>query len=89
AGRIPRSAPLVTWAEQALKYSGSPNVLYVSGSTDANIPLSMGIPSVCVGLAISANSHRLDEYVETTKLPAGLKQLLLLVLAAGEYDGVI
>jgi hypothetical protein len=48
----------------------------------------MGIPSVCVGLAVSANSHRLDEYVETAKLPAGLKQLLLLTLAAGEYDGL-
>jgi len=88
AGRIPRSAPLVSWAEQALRYAGSPTVLYVSGSTDANIPLSMGIPSVCVGLAVSANSHRLDEYVETAKLPAGLKQLLLLTLAAGEYDGL-
>ncbi len=83
AGRIPRSAPLVSWAEQALKFAGNPTVLYVSGSTDANIPLSLGIPSVCVGLATCANSHRLDEYIETAKLPSGLVQLLLLILAAG------
>lgn len=85
AGHISRSAPLVSWAEQALKLSGSPTVLHVSGSTDANIPLSMSIPAVCVGLTESANSHRLDEYIETDKLPAGLHQLLLLVLAAGDY----
>ena len=86
AGRIPRNASLVTWAEDALRYSGSSTVLYVSGSTDANIPLSLGIPSICVGLTESANSHRLDEYIETASLPSGLQQLLLLVLAAGDYE---
>lgn len=85
AGRIPRNTPLISWAEEALRYSGSSTVLYVSGSTDANIPLSLGVPSVCVGLTESANSHRLDEYIETGNLPSGLQQLLLLVLAAGDY----
>lgn len=86
AGSIPRNTPLVSWAEDALRYSGSSTVLYVSGSTDANIPLSLGIPSICIGLTESANSHRLDEYIETTRLPSGLQQLLLLVLAAGDYE---
>ena len=85
AGRIPRDAPLINWAVEALRYAGSSTVLHVTGSTDANIPLSLGIPSVCVGLTESANSHRLDEYIETGNLPAGLQQLLLLVLAAGDY----
>lgn len=87
AGRIPRDAPLINWAVEALEYAGSSTVLYVTGSTDANIPLSLGIPSVCVGLTESANSHRLDEYIETGNLPSGLQQLLLLVLAAGDYHG--
>jgi acetylornithine deacetylase/succinyl-diaminopimelate desuccinylase-like protein len=88
AGRIPRSTPIVRWAEEALRYSGSPSVLYVAGSTDANIPLSLGIPSVCIGLTDSANSHRVDEYIETGRLPSGLKQLLLLAMAAGNYQNL-
>jgi tripeptide aminopeptidase len=85
AGEIPRRSPLVTWARQALTYAGSEQTLFVCGSTDANIPLSMGIPSVCIGLTESANSHRLDERIDTRPLPSGLRQLLLLALAAGDY----
>jgi tripeptide aminopeptidase len=85
AGRISRSIPLVKWAEDALKASGSQSIVYVAGSTDANIPLSMEIPSVCIGLTESANSHRLDENINTEYLPSGLKQLLLLTLAAANY----
>lgn len=85
AGRISRNSPLVGWADAALRYVGSPPVIYVSGSTDANIPLSLNIPSVCIGLTESANSHRLDEYIDTSSLPEGLQQLLLLALAAADY----
>jgi tripeptide aminopeptidase len=88
AGRIPRTTPIVRWAEEALRYAGSPSVLYVAGSTDANIPLSLGIPSVCIGLTESANSHRLDEYIDTKYLPSGLTQLLLLSMAAGNYHNL-
>ncbi len=85
AGRISRDTPLVGWADAALRYVGGPPAIYVSGSTDANIPLSLNIPSVCIGLTESANSHRLDEYIETSSLQSGLQQLLLLALAAADY----
>ncbi|MFN2294630.1 MAG: M20/M25/M40 family metallo-hydrolase [Candidatus Promineifilaceae bacterium] len=88
AGRIPRNTPIVRWAEEALRYSGSRSVIYVAGSTDANIPLSLGIPSVCIGLTESANAHRLDEYIDPERLPCGLKQLLLIALAAGNYHNL-
>jgi tripeptide aminopeptidase len=88
AGRIPRNTPIVRWAEEALRFSGSQSVIYVAGSTDANIPLSLGIPSVCIGLTESANSHRLDENIDPERLPCGLKQLLLLTLAAGNYHNL-
>jgi acetylornithine deacetylase/succinyl-diaminopimelate desuccinylase-like protein len=78
----------VRWAEEALRFSGSRSVIYVAGSTDANIPLSLGVPSVCIGLTESANSHRLDEYIDPERLPCGLKQLLLLTLAAGNYQNL-
>ncbi len=85
AGHVPRHTPLVVWAEEALRFSGKTTIQFVSGSTDANIPLSRGIPSVCIGLAESVNSHRLDEHIDIGSLPAGLKQLMLLIMAAGDY----
>lgn len=85
AGQIDRSAPLVEWALAALRQVGHQDVEYFAGSTDANIPLSQGIPSVCVGLTRGVNVHRLDEYLLPEFLPAGLGQLLLLTLAAGGF----
>lgn len=82
SGAIERQSPLVTWAEAALHAVGCPQVTYIIGSTDANIPLSMGANAVCIGLTKSGNAHRFDEYVDITKLPQGMGQLLLLTLAA-------
>lgn len=87
AGAIGRSAPLVKWAEAALHAVGCAQVTYIAGSTDANIPLSQGIPAVCVGLAVAGNAHRLDEYIDLQFLPRGLGQALLLTLAAGGFRG--
>ena len=58
----------------------------MAGSTDANIPISLGVPSVCVGLAKSGNAHRLDEFLDPANLPKGLAQLLLLTLAASGLE---
>jgi acetylornithine deacetylase/succinyl-diaminopimelate desuccinylase-like protein len=87
AGSIPRTAPLVTWAERALQQVGRTNVKFIAGSTDANVPLSMGLNALCLGLTESGNAHRLDEYIDPTHLPNGLGQLLLVTLAAaGKSD---
>lgn len=51
-------------------------------STDGNIPLSMGIPAVTVGVTLGGNGHRLDEYIHTSPLAKGLGQVLLLLLGA-------
>ena len=42
--------------------------------------------AVCVGLAESGNSHRLDEFIDPAHLPEGLSQLLLLTLAAAGFE---
>lgn len=42
-----------------------------SGSTDCNIPLSLGIPSVCIGSYMGAKSHTREEYVEIDSLKMG------------------
>lgn len=85
AGRLTREAPLVTWAGEALRSVYPGDISYLAGSTDANIPLSLGLPAVCIGLARGHNAHRLDEYLDTTDLPRGMQQLLLLTLAAAGF----
>ena len=52
-----------------------------SSSTDANIPLSMGIPAATFGLYLGARSHTREEYVEISSLKIGL-EIGLLILAA-------
>lgn len=42
-------------------------------STDCNIPLSMGIPSVCVGTCRGAGAHTRGEFIEKDSLGLGLQ----------------
>ena len=44
-----------------------------SGSTDCNIPLSMGIPSVCFGLYIGEGEHTREEWVDKASICPGMK----------------
>jgi hypothetical protein len=60
AGEIAAESPLVTWATQALRQVGCDSFSLLSGSTDANIPISQGYPAVCIGLANAGNTHRID-----------------------------
>lgn len=52
------------------------------GSTDCNIPLSMGIPSVCVGCCRGAGAHTRQEYVEIDSLEDGYKVAFDMVLGS-------
>jgi acetylornithine deacetylase/succinyl-diaminopimelate desuccinylase-like protein len=85
-GSLPADAPPASWAAEALKHVGFRNAVFMSGSTDANVPISLGLPAVCIGLARSANTHRLDEYLDPNYLPQGMGQLLLVTLAAAGFD---
>ena len=57
------------------------SITYSSGSTDCNIPLFHGIPSLCVGCCFGAGAHTREEYVELFSLPKGLAFCMELVLA--------
>lgn len=85
SGQIPQDSPLVTWAEEALRRVGYRNISFMAGSTDANLPLSRGIPAVCIGITQAANTHRRDEYLDTSYLAQGMGQLLLLTLASADF----
>lgn len=85
-GEIARDHPLVQLAARALEDVG----VAVEGgdsrsSTDSNIPLSRGIPSVCVGVTRGGNAHRLDEWISTREITQGMKHLQLLTVYASEW----
>lgn len=79
-GSIPEDHSLCRAVRQIHYQLGIQTRSYPS-STDSNIPLSMGIPAVTVGVTIGGNGHRMDEYIHTTPLAKGLGQMLLLILS--------
>ena len=50
-------------------------------STDVNVPLSLGIPAVCVGGIVGAELHTRGEWVETASLKPGLAAIMGMMLA--------
>ncbi len=78
AGEISQNHSLAKLASKALRTQGVQPQFNI-GSTDANIPLSRGLPCVCIGLTRGGGAHTLDEYIDTTPLPLGLEQLFALV----------
>lgn len=48
-------------------------VIFNSGSTDCNIPHSMGIPAVCLGCYYGGGAHTREEYIEKSSIPIGFK----------------
>jgi di/tripeptidase len=81
AGELPKNHPLVKLACEVLESQGIKPRLNI-GSTDANIPLSRGLPSVCIGLTKGSGAHTLKEYIHTEPLAMGLLQLFSLVTQA-------
>ena len=43
------------------------------GSTDCNIPLSMGVPSACFGMYVGEGEHTREEWIEPDSLQSGMK----------------
>jgi acetylornithine deacetylase/succinyl-diaminopimelate desuccinylase-like protein len=80
AGELPSDHPLLRLAKSCLEAQGIqalPNI----GSTDANIPLSRGLPAICIGLTSGGGAHTSGEYILTRPLEMGLAQLLNFVEA--------
>lgn len=51
-----------------------------AGSTDANIPLSMGIPSLTIGTVAGKGAHTREEYIVKKMMTPGLALALTLLL---------
>jgi len=59
-------------------------VRYTVSSTDCNIPLSMGIPALCMGVYRGGGSHTREEWVEKDSLVTGLEVAIRVMLALEE-----
>lgn len=51
-------------------------------STDCNIPLSMGVPALCIGLIDGAGAHTLEEWIDPKSLVKGFQ------IAVGVFETV-
>jgi acetylornithine deacetylase/succinyl-diaminopimelate desuccinylase-like protein len=79
AGAVPFEDPIVRHALDIIRQLGITPIPDAS-STDANIPISRGIPAVCIGLTTGGNAHRVDEYIDLAPVAHGLAQLTALTL---------
>jgi acetylornithine deacetylase/succinyl-diaminopimelate desuccinylase-like protein len=85
AGETATNSPLVQTTAAAMRAFGlTPS--YNIGSTDANIPISMGIEAVTIGRGRGGRSHALDEWVDvekTSSVRAAQVALSVILAAAG------
>jgi tripeptide aminopeptidase len=81
SGKLPDNSPLLDTIRSVDTFLGSRSRLE-SSSTDANIPLSLGIPAVSIGGGgKGGGSHTPAEWYDATGREAGLKRLFLITVA--------
>ena len=85
SGYLNTRHPLVQGALETLAQLNMQGSLE-TGSTDGNIPLQAGCPTVTIGITRGGNAHRLDEYIEVAPITQGIQQLLTLAVAATQYQ---
>lgn len=66
SGATPASADLVQTAVAVSRSFGFTPSLEI-GSTDANVPISMGIPAITIGRGLGGRSHALDEWMDVSQ----------------------
>ncbi len=77
--------PLVQAGVATLAQTGFSAPVLEIGSTDANIPLALGVPTVCIGLTTGGDAHSRGEYIDTAPLTYGMQRAALLTLIAAEH----
>lgn len=76
---VRHEALMVRAAAASLRHCGMEMDLR-AGSTDCNIPLSMGVPAICTGCYTGGGAHTREEWLEIDSLLPGLKVAFELVL---------
>ncbi|OGO11943.1 MAG: hypothetical protein A2Y53_01435 [Chloroflexi bacterium RBG_16_47_49] len=80
AGGISEKHPLIKLAVDCHSANGIGTKLNI-GSTDANEPLSRGLPAICMGLTTGGGSHTTGEFIDIKPVAQGLHILVDLVQA--------
>jgi acetylornithine deacetylase/succinyl-diaminopimelate desuccinylase-like protein len=78
AGEISANHPLVLLAKECLYEQGLDAGL-ISGSTDANVPLSKGYPALVLGITTGGSAHTIHEFIHTPPIAQGMEQLVKFV----------
>ncbi|MFN8583506.1 MAG: hypothetical protein U0163_21330, partial [Gemmatimonadaceae bacterium] len=86
AGIVPEHAPLAQSACDATRAIGRVPQLAVA-STDANVPISLGIPAIAIGAGGGAgNTHTPDEWFDATDAHLGIERALTIVAEAADLS---
>ena len=81
-GALDADAPLVRIAEQATRAIGRTPHL-ATGSTDANVPIAMGIPAIAIGAGgTGGGTHTPAEWYDDTHGSLGLQRALRIIVGA-------
>lgn len=71
---------LISRCETAIRSVTGKEPQKSAGSTDANIPLSLGVPAVTFGLLNGAGAHTREEWLDISSLKTGLEIGLKLII---------
>ncbi|SRR5579883_318707 len=84
-GEVPAEHPLVLAAIDATRLIGREADL-ATASTDANVPISLGIPAVALGAGgRGGDTHTASEWYDNTDGPLGLARALTVIVTAAGF----
>jgi di/tripeptidase len=82
-GGITQPRETLVQAATAITYGLGQKPELVGSSTDANVPMALGIPSIAIGVGgDSGGIHTTDEWYSNENGPLGVERALLIILAA-------
>ena len=84
AGEIAVDHPLIKLADKCLSEQGL-KAIFTSGSTDANVPLSLGYPGLVLGITTGGGAHSVHEYIDTQPVDKGMEQLASFVSRVWDF----
>ena len=86
-GETPADHPLVEAAQAMTLLSGC-DPEHTVASTDANVPIGLGIPAIAIGAGgRGGDAHSASEWYDNTNGPRGAARALAIVCAAAELPG--
>ena len=89
AGSQPKDCEIVSATASAFQACGEDVEFESAGSTDANIPISLGIPAICVGGGGKGGAcHSVDEWYDSKDAYKGSQRVLAAIFALVGLDGV-